>query len=248
VRHRHDISANVVDIRARTAASEFLTRSVGVIVRSSQQCRMQRPNYDSNSTPAWTNSAAIRPWHCACIRCTFARAAIFELAPILFSTAFQMRSTIPSASAFCVVKRSPADRMSGTRFERCLFANDSLWVFVSPQSEEHRLTQLVVVRPLGKFNLSDEYGFDPLATFHDRRCDPLAPTPSRFLRQVDKEAARTFEFLQVRVDARKKFLGKAAMKLFYGTGDEEWQRHPGKRPRLLLWCRSTLNDNACARR
>jgi hypothetical protein len=52
------------------------------------------------------------------------------------------------------------------------FTNHILCLFVGPQSQEDRLTQLVIECPLGKLDLSDEYGSDPLATFHDRRCDP----------------------------------------------------------------------------
>ena len=40
--------------------------------------------------------------------------------------------------------------------------------------------------PLGKLDLSDQYGFDPVATFHDGLGNPEAPPAFGFLRQVDK--------------------------------------------------------------
>ena len=52
-----------------------------------------------------------------------------------------------------------------------LFANDILRLFVSSQPQEDRLAELVVVRPLGKFDLGDKNGFNPLAGSHDGRGD-----------------------------------------------------------------------------
>jgi hypothetical protein len=56
------------------------------------------------------------------------------------------------------------------------------------------LTKLVIERPLGKLDLGDQYGLDPAATFHDRRRDPLAPTSSTFLGQVDKGQVEVLSF------------------------------------------------------
>jgi hypothetical protein len=54
---------------------------------------------------------------------------------------------------------------------RHLFANDIFRCLISSQPQEHRLTQLIIECPLGKFDLDNQYGVDPLATFHDRRGD-----------------------------------------------------------------------------
>jgi hypothetical protein len=49
-----------------------------------------------------------------------------------------------------------------------LFANNLISSFVTPQPEEYRLTKLVILRPLGKLDLGDQHGFNPVAPFHDR--------------------------------------------------------------------------------
>ena len=48
---------------------------------------------------------------------------------------------------------------------RDLFTNDIVCLFIGSQPEEHRLTKLAVKRPLGKLDLGNQYGFDPLASF-----------------------------------------------------------------------------------
>jgi hypothetical protein len=67
-----------------------------------------------------------------------------------------------------------------------LLTNDILGLFVGPQSEKDRLTKLVVLRPLRKLDLGDQYRFDPVAAFHDCGSDTLALSPSPFLRQAYK--------------------------------------------------------------
>ena len=57
-----------------------------------------------------------------------------------------------------------------------LVANDIFRLFISSRSQEDRLTELVVMCPLGKFDLGNPDGFDPVAAFHDRRCNPEAPS------------------------------------------------------------------------
>jgi len=51
------------------------------------------------------------------------------------------------------------------------FTNHIFCLFVGPQSQEDRLTQLVIERPLRKLDLGDQYRLNPLATFHDCRGD-----------------------------------------------------------------------------
>jgi hypothetical protein len=48
-------------------------------------------------------------------------------------------------------------------------------------SQEDWLTELVVMCPLGKFDLGDKHRLDPLATLHDRPRDPKAPSAFGFL-------------------------------------------------------------------
>ena len=61
-----------------------------------------------------------------------------------------------------------------------LFTNDILWLFVSSQSQKDRLAQLAIVGPLGKLDLGDQHGFEPVAALHDRRSYPESPTPLVF--------------------------------------------------------------------
>jgi hypothetical protein len=59
------------------------------------------------------------------------------------------------------------------------------------------------VRPFGKLDLGDQYGFDPLTPFHDRRRDARSPAAFGLFRQVDKRAGRSFKLLQLCVNARQ---------------------------------------------
>jgi hypothetical protein len=43
------------------------------------------------------------------------------------------------------------------------------------------LTKLVVESPLGKFDLGDQHGFDPVAAFHNGRGDALTRALTRAL-------------------------------------------------------------------
>ena len=45
--------------------------------------------------------------------------------------------------------------------ESNLFANDILCLFIGSQSQEDRLTKLVVVCSFGKLALGDKHGFNP---------------------------------------------------------------------------------------
>src|SRR5262245_2499314 len=81
-----------------------------------------------------------------------------------------------------------------------LFANDILCLFVRPQPEKHRLTQLVIMSPLGELDLDDKRGFYPLATFHDRQANTLAPSAFRFLREIHKRTIGLFQFLELAVE------------------------------------------------
>ena len=70
-----------------------------------------------------------------------------------------------------------------------LFTGNVLSLLVSSQPQEHGLTKLVVAGPLGKLDLSDQNGFDPVAAFHDSRRDALTPASGYFLRQVHEGPA-----------------------------------------------------------
>ena len=83
-----------------------------------------------------------------------------------------------------------------------LFTDDLRSRFIGAQSQEDRLTKLIVAGPLGKLDLGDQDRFDPMATFHDRRGDTLAPSAASFLWQIGKRARRTRDFLQEVMDAR----------------------------------------------
>jgi hypothetical protein len=95
--------------------------------------------------------------------------------------------------------------LGGSVLWRDLFTKDILCLFVSPQYQEDRLTKLLVGRPLGKFDLGDEHGFNPMATFHDARGNPEPPPTTGFLRQVDEWAGGLSDLLQLRVDACQEF-------------------------------------------
>jgi hypothetical protein len=89
-----------------------------------------------------------------------------------------------------------------------LFAHYILGLFVGPQSEEDRLTELIVARPLRELDLGDQYRFDPMATLHNGGRDALAPSASLFLRQIYKRASCAFELLQAGVEIRQNLFGK----------------------------------------
>ena len=63
--------------------------------------------------------------------------------------------------------------------------------------------------PFGKFDLGDQHGFDPVATFHDGVVNPEAPLAFGFLRQVDKGTGGSSDLLQLCVNTCQEFLGKA---------------------------------------
>ena len=48
--------------------------------------------------------------------------------------------------------------------------------FVCSKTKEHRLAKLVIIGPLGKLDLGDQYGSDPFAALHDRQRDSEAPS------------------------------------------------------------------------
>ena len=77
-------------------------------------------------------------------------------------------------------------------------------------SQEDWLTELVVMCPLGKFDLGNPDGFDPVAAFHDRRCNPEAPSPPCFLRQIYKRTRRHPEFLKLRIEIRQDLVRKTS--------------------------------------
>ena len=74
-------------------------------------------------------------------------------------------------------------------------ANNILWLFVSSQSLEDGLTKLVVAGPLGKLDLGDQHGFDPVALFHHCRGDALTPASRCFLWQVYEGARLPLDLL-----------------------------------------------------
>jgi len=91
---------------------------------------------------------------------------------------------------------------------RHLFTNNFFWPFVGSQSEKHRLTKLVIVRPLGKLDLGDQHRLDPLATLHHRRRNPEAPSAFALLRQVHKGTCGLPEALKLRVEICQELVRK----------------------------------------
>jgi hypothetical protein len=91
---------------------------------------------------------------------------------------------------------------------RYLFTNDIVRLLVGSQPQEDWLTKLVVVGPLGKFNLSDQHGFDPLATLHHRRRNAKAPSTLALLRQIYERTRRHPEPLKLRVEIRQHLVRK----------------------------------------
>ena len=92
---------------------------------------------------------------------------------------------------------------------RYLFANDVFRLLIGSQPEKDRLTKLVIVSPLGKLDLGDKCGADPLAALHYCRCNPEAPPAFGFLGKIDKGARRLSEFLELAVETRQKLVRKS---------------------------------------
>ena len=67
------------------------------------------------------------------------------------------------------------------------------------------MPKLVVVRPLRKLDLGDQYWFDPRTTFHNCRSEALGPSPAFFLRQVHEQTGRALEFLHAGVEVGQDF-------------------------------------------
>ena len=90
-----------------------------------------------------------------------------------------------------------------------LFTNDILWLFVSSQSQKDRLAQLAIV--VLSVNLTWATSTD-LSQWERFMTAGVIPSPQRhscFLRQVDEWAGGMSDLLQLRIDARQKFFGKA---------------------------------------
>src|SRR6516162_9367489 len=83
-----------------------------------------------------------------------------------------------------------------------------LCLLIGSQPKEHRLTKLVVVCPLGKLNLGDQHGFDPLAALHHRRRNPETPSALALLRQIYERTRRHPEPLKLRVEIRQELFRK----------------------------------------
>ena len=56
------------------------------------------------------------------------------------------------------------------------------------------------MRPFGKLDLGDHYGFESNATLHDRGGNPMAPSAFALLWQVHKGACGLPEVLKLRVE------------------------------------------------
>jgi hypothetical protein len=91
-----------------------------------------------------------------------------------------------------------------------LFTNDILCLFVGPQSQKDRLAQLVVVRPLGKFDQGDKHRFKPLAPFHDRWRNLEAPSAFGFFWQIYKRTGRHPVLLKLCIETRQELVGKTS--------------------------------------
>src|SRR5262245_59689894 len=115
-----------------------------------------------------------------------------NLFPPIYTDSDQRKTQTPRAAiTFCCLEKAeaghskvpitvasqPLIRRTLTARRR-LLTNDGLCLLVSPQPQENRLAKLVVVRPLGKLDLGDQHGFNPVAAFHHRGRYP--ETPSAF--------------------------------------------------------------------
>jgi hypothetical protein len=72
--------------------------------------------------------------------------------------------------------------------------NDVLCQFVSAQSQEDGLAKLIVTSPLGKLDLGDQHGFDPVAAFHDGRVMPWPHLPLDFSGKLIKGQVARLSF------------------------------------------------------
>jgi len=70
------------------------------------------------------------------------------------------------------------------------------------------VTKLVVAGPLSKLDLGDQYGFNPVAAFHDERGYALTPARGCFLRQVHEGAGWPLDLLETIVQMLQGFLGE----------------------------------------
>ena len=53
-----------------------------------------------------------------------------------------------------------------TILQKWTLANDILCLYIGTHPQGHRLTKLTIMRPLGKLDLDDQNGFDPMAALH----------------------------------------------------------------------------------
>src|SRR6516164_763004 len=87
--------------------------------------------------------------------------------------------------------------------------NDVLWLFISSQSQKHRLPKLVIQRPLGKLDLGDQYWLDPSAPPHHCGRNSLAESASAFLRQIHKRAGLSLNLLHAVIECCQSSFGEA---------------------------------------
>jgi hypothetical protein len=66
--------------------------------------------------------------------------------------------------------------------------------------------KLVVECPLGKLDLGDQYGFNPMAAFHDRRRNPKTPSACGFRCKVKRPTAQLVRSLPLRQPDRNRKL------------------------------------------
>src|SRR2546423_999674 len=104
---------------------------------------------------------------------------------------------------------------------RC-FAHDLAWLLVFAKSQENRLPQLSVARPLREFHLANEHGIHPGDLSHHRRRYSLHPLAVLFRRQIRERtivSLLAFEFLvqgteRLRIESGPDFAGEEELFLF----------------------------------
>jgi hypothetical protein len=67
---------------------------------------------------------------------------------------------------------------------------------------------MAVVCPLGKFDLGNQHGFEPLAPFHHRWRNPEAPSAFSFFWQIYKRTGRCPQLLELRIEIRQDLIRK----------------------------------------
>jgi len=81
---------------------------------------------------------------------------------------------------------------------RSAVTRDFASILVAPDSDEPRVTQSMLRRPLEKLYAGNKERIQPAAHIHFRGGETFSPVPFTSFRQIDKAASRDLELLEMR--------------------------------------------------